>query len=149
MTDVRHFRRKDDAESKSQPFHWESKDHLLFDEITISVIVERQEFSGKDKWVVIVEKTRHSDGWESTDTVSQHACRGKAEAAAIEWMETLIETVVLTVADVHEFVDDGWTIIWRRSGEHANPAHKTIQLKRGFIQKTFCMRVDAFQTLEE
>ncbi|MFC6964610.1 hypothetical protein ACFQL7_25295 [Halocatena marina] len=37
--------------------YWTSKDHLLFEELTISAIVERREYSSQDRWVVVIEKT--------------------------------------------------------------------------------------------
>lgn len=95
------------AESRTRPLYWTSKDHLLFEELTISAIVERREYSGQDKWVVVVEKLRYSDGWEHADVVSRHACRDNAEAAAVEWMENLADTVIPTVIDVTAFLDDG------------------------------------------
>ncbi len=57
MTGKRFFRRPRGAESRTRLVYWTSKDHLLFEELTISAIVERREYSSQDRWVVVIEKT--------------------------------------------------------------------------------------------
>lgn len=145
---VRHFRRVNEKEANNHPYHWESKNHLLLKKIEVNVWVERRAFSGDDKWIAKAQQQRHTDGWSKFNVITRESNKEVARTMAVEWMDAYVEKVVVCPESLNELREDGWNVIWRKSGSHTAPHHAFVRLRKGAVRQRLYMDRDEFETLE-